>query len=71
MAIPAYGARDRHLIAFQNGQDDRSFVSGFRGLQRIGYTDYCSFECGCDGDREIEIHKAVKLLQAQWEEAKA
>jgi len=52
------------------GQDDRSFVSGFRGLQRIGYTDYCSFECGCDGDRDTEIPKAVKLLEAQWEEAK-
>jgi len=52
------------------GQDERSFVSGFRGLQRIGYTDYCSFECGCDGDREVEIPKAVKFLQAQWEEAK-
>jgi sugar phosphate isomerase/epimerase len=52
------------------GQDERSFVSGFKGLQQIGYTDYCSFECGCDGDREVEIPKAVKFLQAQWEEAK-
>ncbi len=52
------------------GQDERSFVSGFKGLQRIGYTDYCSFECGCDGDRDVEIPKAVKFLQAQWEEAK-
>jgi sugar phosphate isomerase/epimerase len=53
------------------GQDERSFVSGFRGLQRIGYTDYCSFECGCDGDREVEIPKAVEFLKGQWEEAKA
>ena len=36
------------------GQDDRSFVSGFAGLQQIGYTDYCSFECGCDGDRDAD-----------------
>lgn len=52
------------------GQDDRSFVSGFRGLQRIGYNDYCSFECGCDGDREVEIPKSVQFLREQWEEAK-
>ena len=29
------------------GQDERSFVDGFRGLKLIGYQDYCSFECGC------------------------
>ena len=41
------------------GQDDRQFVDGFRGLKLIGYQDFCSFECGCRGDREVEIPKSA------------
>jgi len=52
------------------GQDERSFVEGFRGLKDIGYQDFCSLECGCDGDRMVEIPKAVKFLRQQWEEAR-
>jgi len=51
------------------GQDERSFVSGFIGLKLIGYQDYCSLECGVQGDRESEIPKSVAFLRAQWEEA--
>jgi len=51
------------------GQDERSFVEGFRGLKDIGYQGFCSLECGCDGDRTVEIPKAVKFLRQQWEEA--
>ncbi|MFH0944543.1 MAG: sugar phosphate isomerase/epimerase family protein [Planctomycetota bacterium] len=51
------------------GQDDRSFVDGFRGLKEIGFSDYCSLECGCDGDPLVEIPKAVKFLKRQWAEA--
>lgn len=51
------------------GQDSRSFVDGFRGLKMIGYSDYCSLECGCKGDAEVEIPKAFALLRQQWEEA--
>ncbi len=51
------------------GQDDRSFVDGFRGLKWIGYQDYCSFECGVRGDRETEIPKAMTFLRDQWAEA--
>jgi len=53
------------------GQDDRSFVAGFRGLQMIGYRDFCSFECGVEGDREVEIPKALAFLRNQWREAEA
>jgi sugar phosphate isomerase/epimerase len=52
------------------GQDERSFVNGFRGLKKIGYRDYCSLECGCKGDKMIEIPKAVEFLRRQWDEAK-
>ena len=61
-----------HLASRQRnlpGQDERSFVDGFRGLRWIGYRDYCSFECGVVGDREAEIPKSVVFLRKQWEQA--
>ena len=51
------------------GQDERSFVDGFRGLKMIGYQDYCSLECGCRGKPETEIPKSFEFLRKQWEEA--
>jgi len=51
------------------GQDDRSFVAGFRGLKRIGYQDYCSLECGVRGKPEEEIPKSFRFLEKQWKEA--
>lgn len=51
------------------GQDERSFVDGFRGLKFIGFQDYCSFECGVQGDREVEIPKSVAFLREQWAQA--
>lgn len=51
------------------GQDERSFVDGFRGLKWVGYKDYCSFECGVQGDREVEIPKAMAFLRSEWEKA--
>lgn len=51
------------------GQDERQFVDGFRGLKLIGYQDYCSFECGVKGDREVEIPKSMAFLREQWQKA--
>ena len=51
------------------GQDDRSFVAGFRGLKKIGYQDFCSLECGIKGDPMVEIPKSFALLKKQWDEA--
>ena len=53
------------------GQDERSFVKGFRGLQQIGYQDFCSLECGiAKGTQpEVEIPKCFRLLEQQWKEA--
>ncbi|MCX6362308.1 MAG: sugar phosphate isomerase/epimerase [Armatimonadetes bacterium] len=48
------------------GQDDRDFTNGFRGLKTIGYQDYCSLECGCKGERDMEIPKAAAFLRDQW-----
>jgi sugar phosphate isomerase/epimerase len=51
------------------GQDERDFRNGFKGLKMIGYSDFCSLECGVIGDRTVEIPKAVKFLRKQWAEA--
>lgn len=51
------------------GQDERQFVDGFRGLKLIGFQDYCSFECGVKGDREVEIPKSMAFLREQWQKA--
>jgi sugar phosphate isomerase/epimerase len=59
-------SRERNLP----GQDDRSFIAGFRGLKRIGYQDYCSLECTVKGDAMVEIPKSFAFLKQQWAEAK-
>ena len=51
------------------GQDERSFVEGFRGLKWIGYHDFCSLECGVRGDRAVEIPKSLQFLRQQWAQA--
>jgi len=51
------------------GQDERSFVDGFRGLKMIGYQDYCSMECGIKGNPDVEIPKSFRFLEKQWEQA--
>ena len=51
------------------GQDDRSFVDGFRGLKMIGYRDFCSLECKPKGDADVEIPKSFRFLESQWKQA--
>lgn len=60
------GSRKRNLP----GQDDRSFVDGFRGLKAVGYRDFVSLECGCKGNPEEEIPKSFRFLEKQWKEAR-
>ncbi len=61
-----------HLASWKRnlpGQDERSFVDGFRGLKMIGFQDYCSLECGCVGNAEVEVPKSFEFLRKQWDEA--
>lgn len=51
------------------GQDERQFIDGFRGLKWIGYQNYCSFECGVQGDPMVEIPKSMAFLHDQWAKA--
>jgi sugar phosphate isomerase/epimerase len=68
------GSRVHHVhlasrIRVLPGQDDRQFVDGFRGLKWIGYEDFCSLECGVQGEAEVEIPKSAAFLRAQWAKA--
>lgn len=53
------------------GQEEHSYVAGFRGLKKLGYQYYCSLECGIrkGTNPEEEIPKAFAFLRKQWEEA--
>ena len=61
-------SRKRRSMPGEDGEAD-NYVNGFKGLKMIGYDKYVSFECGCQGDRNILVPAAVKLLRKQWEEA--
>ena len=52
------------------GENNMTFVDGFRGLKYIGYQGYCSFECGCaKSDREAAFKQTISFLRSQWDEA--
>ena len=51
------------------GQEERSYVDGFRGLKIIGFDKYCSYECKVRGDGDVEIPKSADFLRKQWEQA--
>ncbi|RHJ86693.1 sugar phosphate isomerase/epimerase [Parabacteroides sp. AM08-6] len=61
-------SRKRRSMPGEDGEAD-NYVDGFRGLKMIGYNNYVSFECGCQGDRNVVVPAAVELLRKQWEEA--
>lgn len=46
-----------------------NYVDGFKGLKQIGYNNYVSFECGCQGDKAVLLPAALQLLRTQWAEA--
>ncbi|MDR2954077.1 MAG: sugar phosphate isomerase/epimerase [Prevotella sp.] len=61
-------SRKRRSMPGEDGDAD-NYIDGFKGLKMIGYDKYVSFECGCQGDRNIVLPAAVKLLRDQWKKA--
>lgn len=61
-------SRKRRSMPGEDGAAD-NYVDGFKGLKQIGYDKYVSFECGVQGDREVAVPAALKLLREQWKEA--
>ena len=61
-------SRKRRSMPGEDGDAD-NYINGFKGLKMIGYNNYVSFECGCQGNRNVVVPAAVKLLREQWEQA--
>lgn len=61
-------SRKRRSMPGEDGEAD-NYIDGFKGLKMIGYDKYVSFECGCQGDRNVVLPAAVKLLREQWKKA--
>lgn len=61
-------SRKRRSMPGEDGEAD-NYVNGFKGLKMMGYDKYVSFECGCQGDRNIVVPAALELLRKQWDEA--
>lgn len=62
-------SKSRVLPGQDKADDEPFYLDGFRGLKMIGYQHYCSFECGCRGDRELEIPKSMAFLRDVWARA--
>ena len=61
-------SRKRRSMPGEDGGAD-IYVEGFKALKKLNYTNYVSYECGCQGDRSIVLPESVNLLRKQWEEA--
>jgi len=58
-------SRKRRSMPGEDGDAD-NYVNGFKALKALNYGNFVSFECGCQGDRNIVVPAAVKLLREQW-----
>ncbi len=61
-------SRKRRSMPGEDGEAD-TYVEGFKALKFLGYDKYVSFECGCQGDRNVVVPQALELLRKQWKEA--
>ena len=61
-------SRGRRALPGEDGELD-CYVDGFRALKEMKYDKYVSFECGCKGDKEVDLPAAVALLREQWAKA--
>lgn len=61
-------SRKRRSMPGEDGDAD-NYIDGFKALKMLNYNKYVSYECGCQGDRNIVVPESVKLLREQWEKA--
>ncbi|NDV57662.1 sugar phosphate isomerase/epimerase [Bacteroides sp. 519] len=61
-------SRKRRSMPGEDGDAD-NYIDGFKALKMLNYDKYVSYECGCQGDRNIVVPESVKLLREQWEKA--
>jgi sugar phosphate isomerase/epimerase len=61
-------SRTRRIMPGEDGEAD-NYTDGFKALKMLNYDKYVSYECGCQGDRNIVLPESVRLLREQWESA--
>lgn len=61
-------SRKRRSMPSEDGDAD-NYIEGFKALKMLKYDKYVSYECGCQGDRNIVVPQSVKLLREQWKKA--
>jgi sugar phosphate isomerase/epimerase len=61
-------SRKRRSMPGEDGEAD-NYIDAFKALKQLRYDKYVSYECGCQGDKEIVLPESVKLLREQWEKA--
>lgn len=58
-------SRKTRCIPGEDGQID-NYIEGFKGLKKIKYQGYVSYECGIKGDRAILLPTSINRLHEQW-----
>lgn len=61
-------SRKRRSMPGEDGEAD-NYIEGFKALKMLKYDKYVSYECGCQGDRNVVVPASVKLLREQWKKA--
>jgi sugar phosphate isomerase/epimerase len=61
-------SRKRRSMPGEDGDAD-IYTDGFRALKMLNYDKYVSYECGCQGDRNVILPESVRLLREQWDKA--
>lgn len=58
-------SRKTRYIPGADGEID-NYIDGFRGLKKINYKGYVSYECGIRGDKSVLVPASIDLLREQW-----
>jgi sugar phosphate isomerase/epimerase len=61
-------SRKRRSMPSEDGEAD-NYIDGFKALKALNYSNYVSYECGCNGDRNVIVPESVELLKEQWAKA--
>jgi sugar phosphate isomerase/epimerase len=59
----------RRTLPGQEAEDREKFTAGFRGLKRLGYHGFCSFECGKLETYQDQVPGSLAFLRSCWAEA--
>ena len=59
-------SRKTRYLPGADGMTD-NYTEGFKGLKKIRYQGYISFECGIKGDKGVLIPESINLIRRQWQ----